>query len=109
MLKNKATKGDLIICLPKLIDKVLHFQNSGATIIEYSNFDYTPVSRFTITNFGREDAKIAVGKSLENNIHMIEEYKTEHPFFHVASDLVNLLRKKIKQNERRKTKNNRRL
>ena len=52
------------------------------------------MSRFTITNFGREDAKIAVGKSLENNIHMIEEYKNgELPFFHVASDLVNLLRK----------------
>ncbi len=100
MLKNKASKGDLVICLPNRISKVDDFEKSGAVIVEYSGCNYTPESRFTITNFGRNDARIAVGKTISLNRHLIEEYKSgEHPYFYVANDLVNVLNGIKKQNK----------
>lgn len=92
MLRTKSQNHELIICLPNRIERVEEFEIMGATIIEYSQIQYTPTSRFTIKNFGRNDAMIAVGQGLENNKHLIEEYKNgEHPYFHVANDLVKML------------------
>ncbi len=92
MLGNKAASGELMIFLPARIDKVNALEEQGADIIEYSSFNFVPLSRFTITNFGRDDARIAVGKSVSSNKHIIEEYSNgEHPYFQVANDLLNLL------------------
>ena len=92
LLKNKSEINECIICLPSRIDKVIEFEEAGATIIEYSKLNYVPLSRFTITNYGRDDAKIAVGKSIENGKHIIEQFGNgEHPYFQVANDLVKIL------------------
>ncbi|NDV42387.1 hypothetical protein [Flagellimonas sediminis] len=94
LLRNKSRGKECIICMPNKIDKVVEFESEGATVIEYSSLDYTPLSRFTITNYGRYDAKIAVGKSLGNGKHLIEEFGNgEHPYFQVANDLVRILEK----------------
>ena len=97
MLITKSRNNECTICLPKKINKVEEFENNGATIIEYPSIDYVPLSRFTITNFGKDDAKIAVGKSIKNGKHLIEEFGNgEHPFFQVANDLVKILEKSTK-------------
>lgn len=94
LLRNKSRNKECIVCMPKKIDKVAEFENEGATVIEYPSLDYTPLSRFTIINYGRDDAKIAVGKSIENGKHLIEEFGNgEHPYFQVANDLVRILEK----------------
>ena len=92
MLNNKAQNGELTICLPKRIQKVIEYENSGAKIIEYARLNLIPQSRFTISNYGRQDAKIAVGSSISNGKHLIEEFGNgEHPYFYVANDLINIL------------------
>jgi hypothetical protein len=94
LLRNKSRSKECIICMPKKIDKVVEFEKEGATVIEYPSLDYTPLSRFTIINYGRDDAKIAVGKSIESGKHLIEEFGNgEHPYFQVANDLVRILEK----------------
>jgi hypothetical protein len=92
MLNNKARRGELTICMPNKISKVEEFEKSGATIVVYSSLNYTPLSRFTITNYGRDDAKVAVGKSMSSGNHLIEVYGNgEHPYFQVANDLINII------------------
>lgn len=97
MLLLKSQKKELIICMPKKIDIVDQFIKSGADLIEYAKFDYIPTSRFTVTNYGRTDAKIAVGHTISSEKHIIEEFKNgEHPYFYVVNDLVNILDKYCK-------------
>jgi hypothetical protein len=92
MLNNKARGNELTLCLPNRFPLVNELERAGASIIEYSNLNYTPRSRFTIINYGRDDAKVAVGKRLTINKHLIEEYSIgEHPYFNVANDLINIL------------------
>ena len=94
MLKNKASEKELIICMPERNKRVIDLEASGAIIIEYGDLDYIPKSRFTITNFDRNDSRIAVGKSVGTNKHMIEEFASGgHPYFYVATDLVNILKR----------------
>lgn len=97
LLRNKSRSKECIICMPKKIDKVIELEKEGATVIEYPALEYTPLSRFTIVNYGRDDAKIAVGKSIEDGKHVIEEYGNGgHPYFQVANDLVRILEKGTK-------------
>lgn len=94
LLKKKSEIGELIICLPKRIDKIIQFENLGATVIEYPQIDFTPQSRFTITHYDSANARIAVGKKTNTGDHIIEEYSNgQHPYFHVAIDLVNFIKK----------------
>ena len=98
MLKRKAEDGELMILMPKKIDKVEEFASVGAKIVEYPDLQFTPRARFTITNFGRADAKIAVGKRISSGNkfkHQIEEYDNgSHPYFQLADDLVHMIMKK---------------
>lgn len=92
MLTNKARAKELTLFLPNRIPSINDLEKAGASIIEYSNLNYTPRSRFTIINYGRDDAKVAVGKRIDVNKHLIEEYGIgQHPYFNVANDLINIL------------------
>lgn len=98
MLKRKAEDGELVILMPKKLEKVEEFEVVGAKIIEYPDLKFTPRARFTITNFGRTDAKIAVGKRMSSGTkfkHLIEEYdQGSHPYFQLADDLVQMIMNK---------------
>ncbi len=95
LLKNKAEKDELIICMPRIIDKVKELQDKGAKVFEYKEISYIPLSRFTITNFGRDDAKVAVGRRLAEKQHLIEEFSAgQHPYFQIANDLIQILSNK---------------
>ena len=91
LLMAKAGRGDLTICLEKQIELTAHLQRAGAKIVEYKDLGHVPRSRFTIVNFEREGAQVAVGVT-ENGQHVIQEFRSgSHPFFAVAEDLVKFL------------------
>jgi len=90
-LIEKAEKSELIVCMPIANDFAQELRQKGALILEYSNLGYEPQSRFTIVQFGRNDARIAIGKTIKGT-HKIEEFDSaDHPLFFVANDLVNIL------------------
>ena len=91
MLRQKAEKDELRICIPELIPIAETLKKSGASILTYSPLKFVPQSRFTIINHGRMDAQVAVGRRM-NGEHVVEEFGAgDHPVFAVASDLVELV------------------
>ena len=91
MLKTKAGKDELQICVPAMIPIAETLKEAGATILTYSPLKVVPQARFTIINFGRMDAQVAVGRRLEGT-HAVEEFGAgDHPVFAVASDLVEIV------------------
>jgi hypothetical protein len=95
-LIEKSRNKELIVCMPKANEFANELKEKGASIVEYNHLNFEPQSRFTIVQYGRNDAKVAIGKSYKK-YHLIEEFENgDHPLFHVAQDLVNIL---IKANE----------
>lgn len=91
VLKDKAARNELTVCLERSIKLTDELRNCGATIITYGHLNHIPRSRFTIVDFGREGARVAVGVH-QNGRHVIQEYRDGlDPFFAVAEDLVRLL------------------
>jgi len=91
MLKQKAGKDELQICVPVMVPIAETLKTAGATILTYSPLKVVPQSRFTIINCGRMDAQVAVGRRV-NGEHVVEEFGAgDHPVFAVASDLVELV------------------
>jgi hypothetical protein len=99
LLHRKARNDELTVCLPRRIPLVEGLANSGARVFTYEQLDYTARSRFTIVNYGRMDAQLAVGRRVRDR-HVIEEYSLgEHPVFAIASDLVELVKRISPQSE----------
>ena len=93
-LLEKARAQELIICMPQANEFADELRRNGARIVEYSQINYTPQSRFTIVRYQRNDSKIAIGRTDENGKHIIQEFgSAQHPLFYVAQDLVNILTK----------------
>jgi len=91
MLRSKARRNELSICLPQRIQFVEELASIGAKIYDYPDLQLIPKSRFTIINMGRHDSQVAVGKSIRGK-HLIEEFSIgEHPIFFVANDLVEVV------------------
>ncbi|MBA7716071.1 hypothetical protein ES703_125132 [subsurface metagenome] len=91
LLRSKARKDELCLCLPKEIPLSEELKKEGAQIYTYSELKYVPQSRFTIINSGRMDSQVAVGRR-SGEKHVIEEFSIgKHPIFSVANDLVNLI------------------
>ena len=66
---------------------------AGAEVCVYgTNLLESPASRFTIIFFGRDGARVAVGRAV-GDTHVIDEFNSgSHPAFHLAADLVALVR-----------------
>ena len=93
-LTDKARAKELILCMPLKTEYAAVLENEGAEVYEYSSLDYTPESRFTIVHYGRSDAKLAIGRTAADGKHYITEFENGlHPQFHLAEDLVNILKK----------------
>jgi len=91
LLRAKARRDELHICLPTRILLSDDLQKEGAHIHVYPQLNYTPLSRFTIINKGRSDAQLAVGRAIEGK-HLIEEFSLgEHPAFFIADDLIEVV------------------
>ncbi len=91
MLRDKAERRELIICLPEEIDKSTELEQRGAEVIAYDTWE-APATRFTIVNYEQEGSRVAVGRR-HGNLHFIQEFSAgEHTAFHMAQDLVRLVR-----------------
>jgi len=93
LLLEKANRQELILCLPERNELAIELERNGAEICAYgNNYLESPTSRFTIGFYGRDGARLAVGRA-EGNTHVIDEFNSgSHPAFHLADDLIGLVR-----------------
>ncbi len=92
LLRSKASRDELCICLPNTTSLADQLECEGAEVCVYPELRYVPESRFTIINKGRMDARVAVGRRIKSK-HMIEEFSAgDHPFYWVANDLTEIVR-----------------
>lgn len=93
LLIDKARSEELILFMQKKTDFASFLEDEGAEVYDYTNIGYTPAARFTIAHYGRGDAKVAIGRTDSKGKHRIEEFEGGvHPQFHLADDLVNILK-----------------
>ena len=92
LLQYKARVGELIVCLPKATEATESLRDHGAEVYTYGIWD-SPLGRFTISNFNRENARVAVGIGV-GQLHVIDEYSRNDndSTFCLAHDLVRLVR-----------------
>ncbi len=93
LLAEKARRNELILCLPELNALATELAGAGAEVCAYgARHLESPASRFTIAFFGRDGSRIAIGRA-EGDTHVIDEFSAgEHPAFHLAEDLITLVR-----------------
>lgn len=89
LLKEKAKKHELVLCLPEKNELARELAGLGADVYEYGrDILESPSSRFTITSYGKSGSMVAVGRP-RGEIHVIEEFdEGGHPAFALAHDLV---------------------
>jgi hypothetical protein len=93
VLARKAERGDLTVCIENDIQLTSYLKTRGARIVTYGGLGFVPKSRFTIIDFEKEGARVAVGVH-ENGSHIIQEFRSgAHPFFAVAEDMVRFMMK----------------
>jgi hypothetical protein len=91
VLRRKPENHELTIFVEKEIPLTDDLKRRGAQIYTYQRLGHVPRSRFTIVDYGREGARVAVGARLGGR-HVIEEFESgSHPFFAVAEDLIKFL------------------
>jgi hypothetical protein len=95
LLKEKAALNELILCLHETNELTEELSRAGAEICAYGkNTLELPASRFTISCFGRDGARVAVGRA-EGENHVIDEFNSRtNPAYFLAEDLVKLVRAK---------------
>jgi hypothetical protein len=90
LLLFKAGQRELIVCMPVATPFALRLEQAGAELHLYGGSASLPSSRFTIVQYGRDGACVAVGRQI-GNAHVIDEFAAgEHPAFHMAHDLMRL-------------------
>lgn len=102
LLKAKASRNELILCLPEMSEIANELEAAGAEVCAYgSKLLPSPASRFTIAFFGKSGARVAVGRP-DGDIHVIEEFGDgDHPAFALAEDLVAFARATRKARSRK--------
>lgn len=93
LLARKARQRELILCLPEQNELSAELAAAGAEVCTYGTSRLeAPASRFTIVFFGRDGARVAVGRAV-GDTHVIDEFDSgAHPAFHLAEDLIALVR-----------------
>jgi hypothetical protein len=92
LLMNKADRRELEICLPEPTLLTKELAAAGAEVHTYTSFNDSPYSRFTIIRYGKDDARIAIGRNVDG-LHRIDEYSYgSDPVFSIAYDLVRLVK-----------------
>jgi hypothetical protein len=93
LLRAKAERRELIICLPQHNDLTRTLAEAGAEVCTFGEERLeSPTSRFTIAFFERAGTRVAVGRA-DHDTHVIEEFDpVSHPAFYMATDLIRLAR-----------------
>jgi hypothetical protein len=91
LLRKKAQRHELILCLPKEIVLSRELASLGGEVHVYPELDYDPKARFTVIKVGRHDSQVAIGREI-GGVHTIQEATSGHdPLFAVADDLVSIV------------------
>jgi hypothetical protein len=91
ILVAKARQRELTICMEHQLPLAEELQREGAEVISYAELGVVPKSRYTIVDFEKHGARVAVGGAVGNH-HVIQVFRDgEHPFFAVAEDLAKIL------------------
>ncbi|ASJ76207.1 hypothetical protein [Granulosicoccus antarcticus] len=93
MLKNKASRGELVFFLHQKTDKIMQLTELGADLYIYGDQKFEPLTRFTIVNSGnRASSFLAIGRKKPNEPHVIEELDSSHPTYSLALDLLSTIK-----------------
>ena len=94
LLRRKAQRGQLIICLPQEIPQSDELKQIGAEVFAYGASPATDY-RFIIVNYGRAGSRVAMVR-FGAKFHWIQEYAAadEHPAFYMAHDLVRMVQER---------------
>jgi hypothetical protein len=91
ILLAKARQHELTICIEHQLPIADELLQAGANVISYADLGVVPQSRYTIIDFEKHGARVAVGGAV-GKYHVIQEFRDgEHPFFAVAEDLAKIL------------------
>jgi hypothetical protein len=95
---GKSSKDEVELYLPKEIPISDELKKAGAKVFAY-NKNFTPNTRFTMINLGRDDAQVAIGRRVDGHF-VIEKYSLgNHPTFSLAEDIVNILKEQQRMRE----------
>jgi hypothetical protein len=99
LLQKKARGGELIIFAGRRTNLLESLVTLGAEVYDYSNLQFVPKARFTIVDYGKEGARLAIGFP-EDGRHVIYEYgPRDQAMMALALDLVSLARQVARMNE----------
>ncbi|MFN3608182.1 MAG: hypothetical protein ACK4Y9_03875 [Hyphomonas sp.] len=89
ILEKKARQNELEILVESSNDTVRKLESAGATVHIYKCLGFTPSSRFTIIDYDKNGARVAVGK-VRGTKHLITEHHNNNDdVFVLATDLKN--------------------
>ena len=92
LLMDKASRNELEICLPNPTPLARELAAAGAEVHTYESFKDSPYSRFTIIRYGKDDARMAIGRNVDG-LHRIDEYSYgSDPIFSIAYDLARIVK-----------------
>ena len=87
ILLAKAQRHELTMCIEHPLPIADALQREGAEIISYGELGVVPQSRYTIIDFEKHGARVAVGGAVGHH-HVIQVFRDgEHPFFAVSLGL----------------------
>jgi hypothetical protein len=92
LLKEKATKRELIVCMPISNAVGRELKKLGAEVLIYGGQTFSaPSSRFTVVYSGNGGSQVAIGKA-DGLLHVVNERDGNDPVLHLAMDLIELAR-----------------
>jgi hypothetical protein len=92
LLEAKAGRGELIVFAGRETAELTRLAAGGAAVHNYGGFGFEPKARFTIVDYGKAGARLAIGFA-EDGEHVIYEYGAgDHAVMALAGDLVALAR-----------------
>ncbi len=90
---EKAQQRSLVLVMPMRNILSSELESKGAVAYYYGDDDFKFSSRFTLVNYSRADAWIAIGFG-DNSGHTIREvHKRDDPTVFLADDLIRLAKR----------------
>ena len=97
VLEEKAARGELEVLVERSTAASEALSAKGATVHVYSHLGFAPKSRFTIIDYEKDGARVAIGK-VRNNKHLItEHHNSDDDVFVLVNDLKNAILSSCKQ------------
>ena len=91
LLTTKALHRELIIMVEHETELTRELKKNGASVYYYGDIGFVPMSRFTIVDFERLDARVTIGVR-NDGLHSIKEHDAASSVeYYLANDLVRMI------------------